>query len=240
MISQKRMKTKQSHPPQNHSNSNKRLKAGERRSQLLRVAKELFARQGFENTSTKSIAAAAGVTEAIIFRHFASKQELYANILDQRADEIDIKTWRSELDHLAQCQDDEALVLSVVKRILESDRQDPQFQRMLLQAALSGHPLREITRQRLLPLYRFLYRYIRKRQKQGAFQKCNAKLAAQSIVGMPSYHGLAQILFGIDFLGISEDQAARDFAQLILEGLRAPGASSQKRGGKQAEESMEG
>jgi len=233
------MKPKENRSTETHSDSRKRLKADDRRNQLLKVAKELFAKHGFENASTKAIAAAAGVTEAIIFRHFTSKQELYANILDRRADEIDINTWRAELDHYAKCEDDEALVLSVVKRILESDRLDPQFQRMLLQAALTGHPLREITRQRLLPLYRFLYRYIQKRQKKGAFQKCNAKLAAQSIVGMPSYHGLAQILFGIDFLSISEDEAARDFAQLILEGLRVPDTSSQKRGGKQAEESKE-
>ena len=40
---------------------------------------------------TKAIAAAAGVSEAIIFRHFASKEELYKSILDRKADEIGIK-----------------------------------------------------------------------------------------------------------------------------------------------------
>jgi len=64
----------------------KRLRAEERRSQLLRIAKELFSEHGFENTTAKSIAAAAGVTEAIVFRHFGSKQELYANILDRKED----------------------------------------------------------------------------------------------------------------------------------------------------------
>jgi len=209
----------------------KRLKAEERRSQLLGIAKKLFSESGFENTTTKAIAAAAGVTEAIIFRHFASKEELYASILDRKADEIDIKAWGAELHQYAACADDEALVLSVVKHILDADRQDPQFRKLMLQAALSGHPLHKITAQRLLPLHRFLCTYIKKRQRQGAFKKCDPKLAAHAIVGMPSYCGLANILFGVDDLKLPVDQKALGFTRLILEGLHAPGGLSQKKGG---------
>jgi TetR/AcrR family transcriptional regulator len=114
--------------------SPKRLKAEERRIQRLTIAKELSSIYGFENTTAKAIAAAAGVTEAIVFRHFGSKQGLYSNILDRKANKIEIDTWGSELNHLARCENDEALVLSVVKHILEADRRDPQFKRLLLQA----------------------------------------------------------------------------------------------------------
>jgi TetR/AcrR family transcriptional regulator len=206
----------------------KRLKAEERRIQLLRIAKKLFSEQGFENTTAKAIAAAAGVTEAIIFRHFRSKQALYANILDLKADEIGIEQWGIELSHFAKCENDEALVLSVVKHILEADRRDPQFRRLLLQAALTGHPLRKTTAQRLLPLHRFLCNYIKKRQKRGAFQKCDPALAAHAIVGIPSYYGLAKILFGVDNLTIPEDRMASGFARIILEGLHAVNGSSGK------------
>jgi len=208
------------------STSPKRLKAKERRIQLLRIAKELFSGYGFENTTAKAIAAAAGVTEAIVFRHFKSKQELYANILDRKADEIGIDNWGSELHQLAKCEDDEALVLSVVKRILEADRQDPQFRKLMLQAALTGHPLRKITAQRLLPLHTFLRNYIERRQRRGAFRKCDPELAAHAIVGLPSYYGLAKILFGVDNLTIPEDRMASGFAQMILEGLHAVNGSS--------------
>jgi TetR/AcrR family transcriptional regulator len=206
----------------------KRLRAKERRIQLLRIAKELFSEYGFENTTAKSIAAAAGVTEAIVFRHFGSKQELYANILDRKADEIGIAKWGAELHHFAKCENDEALVLSVVQHILEADCRDSQFQRLLLQAALNGHPLRKITAQRLLPLHRFLSNYIKKRQKRGAFQQCDPELAAHAIVGVPSYYGLAKILFGVDNLIIPEDQMASGFARIILEGLHADMGSSGK------------
>ncbi len=190
----------------------KRLRAEERRIQLLRIAKELFPEYGFENTTAKASAAAAGVTEAIVFRHFGSKQELYTNILDRKANEIGIAKWRAELHHFAECENDEAPVLSVIQHILEADRRNSQFQRLLLQAALTGHPLRKITAQRLLPLHRFLRNYIKERQKQGAFQKCDPEPAAHAIVGIPSYYGLAKILFGVDSITIREDRMASGFA----------------------------
>jgi len=222
------MKTQKIRPERNVPAVQKRLKADERRTQLLWIAKEMFSEHGFENTSTRSIAAAAGVTEAIVFRHFASKEDLYRQILDRKADEIDIKRWSDELEHIVEREDDEALVLSVMKHVLEADRKDPQFQRLLLQAALSGRPLHKITAQRLLPLHRFLSGYIRKRQKKGAFQNCDPRLAAYAIVSLPAYYGLAKILFGVDELKLSQKRLASGFARLILEGLNSPGGSSLK------------
>jgi TetR/AcrR family transcriptional regulator len=223
------MKTRENCSRSKSPELRKRLKAEERRSQLLCIAKRLFSESGFENTTTRAIAAAAGITEAIIFRHFASKEELYANILDRQADEIGIKAWGAELRYLAKCEDDEALVISVVKNILHADYQDSEFQKLMLQAALSRHPLSRITAQRLSPLHRFLCAYIKKRQKQGAFQTCDPRLAAYAIVSMPAYYGIAKILFGVDEIRIPEDQMALSMARLILEGLRAPGASSHKK-----------
>ena len=197
----------------------RKLTAKERRNQLLRIAKELFSESGFRSTTTKAIAAAAGVTEGIIFKHFASKKDLYANILDNKAKEIGIESWRNELDALARRKDDKSLACSVVKHILELDREDPQFQKLTLQAALSGERLHKITAQRLLPLHDFLYRYIKKRQKQGAFQKCDPKLAAYFVVSVPSYFGLARIIFGVDDFQFPEEQMTLSLAQLIVDGL---------------------
>ncbi len=62
-----------------------RMAGEERRLQILRVAMRLFAERGFRGTTTKEIAHAAGVSEAMVFRHFATKDELYDAILDQKA-----------------------------------------------------------------------------------------------------------------------------------------------------------
>src|SRR5213080_2118089 len=57
----------------------------ERRLQILKVAMRLFSQRGFRGTTTKEIAQAAGVSEAMVFRHFATKKELYSAILDHKA-----------------------------------------------------------------------------------------------------------------------------------------------------------
>jgi AcrR family transcriptional regulator len=58
-----------------------RLKAAQRREQLIDVATKLFAKTGYEATTTAAIAYAAGVTEPILYRHFKSKQELFVAIV---------------------------------------------------------------------------------------------------------------------------------------------------------------
>jgi AcrR family transcriptional regulator len=58
-----------------------RLDAEERRRSIVKAALPLFARKGFARTTTKEIADAAGVSEALVFKHFPSKAALYEEIL---------------------------------------------------------------------------------------------------------------------------------------------------------------
>src|SRR5262245_41309358 len=58
-----------------------RLPAPARRDQLLAVALEAFARQGFHDTSMNGVAEAAGVTKPVLYQHFGSKRELYVELL---------------------------------------------------------------------------------------------------------------------------------------------------------------
>jgi len=208
----------------------KRFPATKRREQLLQAALDLFAQRGFEATTTKAIAAAAGVSEGIIFQHFATKEELYSGILDYKAEKSSVEEWTEQLRRCAEQEDDEGLVLSIVERILQSDRCDPQFQRLMFQAALSGHPLPKMMAQRILPLHTFLCAYIARRQKQGVFRRCHPHLAVHAIVSLPSYYGLVQGLFGVNSLRLPEHAMALSFTRLILGGLRSPaGCSPTKR-----------
>jgi AcrR family transcriptional regulator len=58
-----------------------RVAGPERRALILGVARRLFARQGYHGTSTAEIARAAGCAEAVLYRHFPSKQALFAAAL---------------------------------------------------------------------------------------------------------------------------------------------------------------
>src|SRR5947207_3675576 len=59
-----------------------RLPAPRRRRQLLDVAMEVFATNGFHRTSMSEVAEAAGVTKPVLYQHFGSKRELYLELLD--------------------------------------------------------------------------------------------------------------------------------------------------------------
>jgi TetR/AcrR family transcriptional regulator, transcriptional repressor of aconitase len=58
-----------------------RLDNEERRKAIVAAAVPLFARKGFSGTTTKELAEAAGISEALLFRHFPSKKHLYGEIL---------------------------------------------------------------------------------------------------------------------------------------------------------------
>jgi AcrR family transcriptional regulator len=69
-----------------------RLRRSERREQVLGAATSAFARRGYAATSLEDIAAEAGVTRAILYRHFESKADLYRAALDRAKHRIGAAT----------------------------------------------------------------------------------------------------------------------------------------------------
>ena len=67
----------------------RRLPRVQRREQILTAATEAFARSGFAATSLEDIAAEAGVTRVILYRHFDSKTDLYQAVLDRMCVRLD-------------------------------------------------------------------------------------------------------------------------------------------------------
>ncbi|KAF0248794.1 MAG: transcriptional regulator, partial [bacterium] len=71
----------------------KRVCKEDRREQILLIASQIFSQKGFNGATTKEIAEQVGVSEAIIFRHFPSKQALYSAILDNKTTELMQPLW---------------------------------------------------------------------------------------------------------------------------------------------------
>ena len=66
--------------------STPRMTSDLRRQLILSAAKRCFARNGFAGTTTKSVAAAAAISEGLLFKHFPSKAALYAEILAEECE----------------------------------------------------------------------------------------------------------------------------------------------------------
>src|ERR1035441_8217480 len=91
-----------------------RLPASDRRRQLVETALDFFSRKGFGGTTTKEIAAAAGVTEAIIFRHFPTKQDLYNAVLEHYHDSGQTGECIAQWKMCMERNDDEGLVRRII------------------------------------------------------------------------------------------------------------------------------
>jgi AcrR family transcriptional regulator len=66
--------------------ANLRMTGDLRRQLILSAARRCFARNGFAGTTTKSVAAAASISEGLLFKHFPSKSALYAEILAEECE----------------------------------------------------------------------------------------------------------------------------------------------------------
>src|SRR5262245_31467568 len=115
-----------------------RMAAEDRREQIIEVAVRLFSQRGFRGTTTKEIAVAAGVNEAIIFRHFSTKSELYAAIIDRKANSAAVKAMRSALAEAIEQSDDRRVFETLAFHMLEFHEHDDTAMRLLLYSALEG------------------------------------------------------------------------------------------------------
>jgi AcrR family transcriptional regulator len=81
-----------------------------RRAQLLAAAREVFARQGFHGTSMDAVADEAGITKPVLYQHFASKRDLFLELLDDMRERLVY-----ELDHVPRPSSPEELLAAGVE-----------------------------------------------------------------------------------------------------------------------------
>ena len=171
-----------------------RFSGPERRRQIIETAAEIFARNGFRGTTTREVAAAAGVSEAAVFKHFATKEDLYAAIIEAKAQIHEIM---SSVGWAASRGDDAAVLRTLARELMVRAQGDPTLMRLLFFSALEGHSLSDMfLRSHVLQVDDFLCRYITRRVKAGAFRAVHARLAAWNFIGMVGHHILACELFG--------------------------------------------
>lgn len=173
-----------------------RISGEDRRQQILQVATALFARQGFEGTTTRQIATQARVNEAIIFRHFPHKENLYWAIIEHECQMARGRRERqSEL--LKANGNDQGLFAAIAEDILRRNTEDSALPRLLLFSALENHRLsHRFFRTYVAGYYEALAARIRERIREGKFRRVDPLLAARGFLGMVVYHYLIQELFG--------------------------------------------
>lgn len=205
-----------------------RVSAPNRRRQILAVAAKLFARQGFRGTTTRQIAERARVNEAILFRHFPRKDDLYWAILD---DKCRSRGGRQQLEEqLRTPAGDVRAFAAIAEGILRRNTEDTTLTRLLLFSALERHRLSQrFFRTHVACYYEALARHIRKLIRGGVFRRVDALLAARGFLGMVVYHFLIQELFGgRRYQNFATRRVCRTLAEIWLEGMRVRGARAER------------
>src|SRR5262249_32744913 len=145
------------------SPSKQRMFSDQRRDAIVKAAVQLFARNGFRGTTTRELAQAVGVTEPVLYMHFATKRDLYSAIIERLAhgDEGLAETD----DPLAMnTTEDATFFMRLAEEILRWHVEDPSRIRILLYSALEGHELSDLFRQHyILPFLEAFTAYIRRR-----------------------------------------------------------------------------
>lgn len=198
-----------------------RFSAEDRKQQILRVATELFAHKGFEGTTTREIAKRAKVNEAIIFRHFPTKEDLYWAVIDAK---VMAKVGLQSMTEILETGPDvRTTFVTLAETMLRRREKDPSLMRLLLFSALENHRLSHRFFQTYVSdYYDILSEFIRQRIAGGEFRKVNPQLAARGFLGMLVYHSMIQDIFGgSHFQSFDLHQVAEEMTDVWLRGMLA-------------------
>ncbi len=159
-----------------------RLTGSERRRQIVRVAASLFAEKGFVATTTRELAAACGVSEAVIYKHFSGKEELFETVLRQKMAEVDVSPYLESLPSDISLLD---AFRAVAGRILDIGLGDPLIQKLLLAATIAGSPeAQKLYLSWRQPFTDFLEKRIRRGIDQGEVRPVDPVLTARAFIGL--------------------------------------------------------
>ena len=196
-----------------------RMKSEQRRAAIVRTAIRLFAEKGFRGATTRELAASLGVTEPVLYQHFATKRALYSAIIEEKAREASQDAGR--LRALAEAGDDRAFLRALAATILDRYENDADLTRLLLFSCLERHELSELFFERLVQeFYKLVAGYIRHRIRAGAFRPLNPDIAARGLIGMIAYQGLMALLFPGRIGVPNRKRVVDEMTAVFLDGVR--------------------
>jgi AcrR family transcriptional regulator len=146
-----------------------RITRAERKRQLLVRAKHLFVTLGYQSTTTEMVAAAASVSEAVLYKHFDSKKALFQEVLEEIRNAT-VARWETLLDEI---HDSVAKLHAIIENYLVSTRDHPVEFRILHRTLIECEDAEIVEQLRsfYLDCEIFLARVIQGGQQSGVFRR---------------------------------------------------------------------
>ncbi|CAM3704316.1 TetR/AcrR family transcriptional regulator [Kibdelosporangium persicum] len=184
----------------------RRMPRAERREQILDAATRAFARTGYAATSLDDVASEAGVTHVILYRHFASKSDLYRAVLDRACTRLGEAVGTENYDE------------SSLPTLLRAAAADPDGFRLLFRHAAREPEFRDITDTIRWDSTDIAYRHIAEAIPDGAWQNWAAQV-------IPAFT-LEAVIAWLDTGQPDPDGAAERISRAIAGVIRAAQADA--------------
>jgi AcrR family transcriptional regulator len=149
------------------------------RVQILDASLRLFSERGFARTTVRDIARAAGITDAAIYYHFASKRDLLVALFEEKG----ILTAIQDLEQLSTELPLRDTLLDITRRAMLVMQQNREFLRLVFMESLGSEPgAMEESRSVIERWEQGLARLLRAYMERGQVRRLDADMAARQLV----------------------------------------------------------
>lgn len=147
-----------------------RMKAADRRMQLLETAAQCFAEHGYRGTTTAMLAKQAGISEPILYRHFANKQDLFVALIESVGKTV-LTEWRSAVRNASSPLEQLRVILN--RNPATADPTTQYVYRILFHASteLTEPQIQQAIREHYASYVRYIAGIIKKAQDAGEIRK---------------------------------------------------------------------
>jgi AcrR family transcriptional regulator len=190
----------------------------ETRTRILQAAQRLFARHGYDGTTTRDLAEAAGVAEGTIFRHFETKKAILVEVATQGWVEIltDLLTELSEMGSY------KAIAQVMRKRMLNLHQNSDLLRVCFMEAQFHADLRDRIQAELIVKMTGVAEAFFQTAMDQGIYRKMNPHIVAQVFLGMFTIAGFSRDTVMAEGASVQEMQEmAEGIADIFLNGVLA-------------------
>ncbi len=192
-------------------------------TRILKAAQRLFARSGFDGTTTRDLAQAAGVAEGTLFRHFENKKAILVEVATQGWVEIltDLLTELSEMGSYKA-------VAQVMRKRMLNLHQNADMMRVCFMEAQFHPDLRDrIQYEVIAKMTDVTEAFFQTAMDRGVYRQMNPRTVAQVFLGMFTVAGFSRNTIMAEDASPQAMQAmAEDLADIFLNGVLAKDSDS--------------
>ncbi|GAB4158112.1 MAG: TetR/AcrR family transcriptional regulator [Cyanobacteria bacterium J069] len=161
---------------------------GETRTRILRAAQRLFARRGYDGTTTHDLAAEAGVAEGTLFRHFENKKAILVEVVTQGWVEL-LTDLLTELSEMGSSK----AIAQVMRRRMLNLHQNADMLRVCFLEAQFHPDLRDRIQTEVIgKMTDVAEAFFQTAMDNGIYRRMNPRTVAQVFLGMFTVAGFSR------------------------------------------------